>query len=63
MLRACLIIRVIWRCCIAFKRVMRRGRILPVSVMKRFSCSVSRQVKSNGVFDCFCVSSEFIRDL
>lgn len=60
MLRDCFIIFVIWRCCIALSRVMRRGRILPVSVTKRLSGSVSFQVKSNGVFECFCVSSEFI---
>ena len=52
MLRERLIAAVTWRCCLAVRPVMRRGRILPVSVTKRERASTSVKSKSNGVFEC-----------
>lgn len=57
MLRARLTMRVKCRCSCAVKRVLRRGKILPVSVVKRRNLSVSRHVKSSTDGRCsFLVS-------
>jgi hypothetical protein len=58
--RACLMTRVMCRCCRAVSPVMRRGRIFPVSVTKRERISVSVWVRSKGFF--WRVSSVVIRD-